>query len=69
MIISQKVLSVVILQGSGADKVMIEIDQKEACWPYTGKLVLEFSAAAGTGPAYVQNTFGFAFSQCTVIRI
>ena len=51
--VSMKINRIVIIQGMGTDRVMLETDLPEACWPYDNKLSITFNAAQDTGPEYI----------------
>lgn len=50
-----------VLTGNGPDKVMLFTELKDACYPYSGVLNLNFNAASGTGIHYCRENFGFEF--------
>jgi hypothetical protein len=54
-VINIKVTRAVILKGYGPDKVFLRTDLPEACWPYDGKLSIEFSAGADTGKRFCKD--------------
>jgi hypothetical protein len=41
---------------------MLFTDMKDACYPYSGVLTLNFNAASGTGAHYCREHFGFDFN-------
>ena len=50
--------SITIVQGVGADKVMVETDYPSPCPNFVSTpLTLDFNAAYGEGPAYVAKHF------------
>nr|DAF94350.1 MAG TPA: hypothetical protein [Myoviridae sp. ctu2j3]DAF94385.1 MAG TPA: hypothetical protein [Myoviridae sp. ctu2j3] len=49
---------VVVVQGSGSDKIAVFTDLPGPIWPFEEKAVLSIEAAAGTGPEYVRAVFG-----------
>lgn len=55
--IKLNVSKIVVLTGSGPDKVMIHTDLPDGCWPYTGTQSLECQVASGAGPEYVKKHF------------
>lgn len=46
-----------IIKGRGADKVYMETDLPEACWPYDGTLSIRFDVAEGRGEEYIKTHF------------
>lgn len=52
-----KILSIVVIQGSGADKVSVTTDLPNPCWPYHGYLSMDFSVAKDNGIAYIEEHF------------
>ena len=52
-----KITKITIIQGNGADHIILHTDLPEASWPYKAELVLETRAAYHTGPVYVAQHF------------
>lgn len=48
-----KIISAIVVQGFGADQVMLHTDLPEATYPWDTKLCVTFTASAGRGPQYV----------------
>lgn len=48
---------ITIVQGNGADHIMLHTNLPDAAWPYKAELVLEARAAFNTGPEYVAKHF------------
>ncbi len=51
------ILSIIILQGVGPDKLMIEVDKPHGCHPYKGNACVRMDVAAGTGEQYCLDNF------------
>ena len=52
-----KILSVKVMQTSGADVVLLTTNLPPSTWPYTESPVLKFDVAAGSGFEYVWRNF------------
>ncbi len=49
-----KILNVTVITGRGADKISIDVDLPNPCWPYDGNATLALDAAKGTGVTWVR---------------
>ena len=58
MKIEFEVSEALVITGRGPDKVFLKTNYKEACYPYRNELILEFTAAQGSGAVFIQNQFG-----------
>lgn len=52
-----RVMSITIVEGIGADHIMLETDLPPATWPYKLAPTVTFEAARDTAEGYVQKTF------------
>lgn len=48
---------IVILHTTGGDKIMMETNLPNPCWPYTGLMSMSFVTAKDTGEDYVSTYF------------
>jgi len=53
-----EVTSATVVQGAGADRVMLHTNLPEGIWPWTDTQTLHTEIAAGDGPQYVRHHFG-----------
>lgn len=57
MKIELNILKATILVGRGPDKIMLETDKTEWCYPFNGPLTISFQAATGTGYMLLYDMF------------
>jgi hypothetical protein len=46
-----------IIEGNGADEILLETDLPMSVFPFAGRATLKMQAAKGTGQEYVARTF------------
>lgn len=53
-----KILSATLIQGSGPDTILLEVDLPNGCWPYNGNQSVKMEVSAGSGIGYLEENLG-----------